>query len=222
MISLHPTLTHSNSVSEDRFTLPHLSVSQQPASSALRAHYTTTKMPVSFSSPSGTQCPRLDAYKALKYSQLEVFAENRYQTPKERELYKSSLLAISADNDLEPTEAKLGELLYFREGSLLAAKQRVNEMTRLQLEHESLVRGLLTRNELPPLSDFRLRALLLGDQLQLEAENRAARLASPDSGYVSAVGSDEELSGPDANDDKPGHIVRHWHPELGQSVSYRY
>lgn len=61
-------------------------------------------------------------------------------------------------------QRKLAELLYYQEGSDLAAREDWGKMTSLQLEHEARVKGLLGYQEPNHLPDYFLRWQLEEDE----------------------------------------------------------
>jgi hypothetical protein len=72
-----------------------------------------------------------------------------------RKTFSSSALQFPNNYSLHSKKRVIAEILYYHKGSELAAEQRWNDMTRLQLEHELTQRGRLGTGEV--LSDWKLR-----------------------------------------------------------------
>jgi hypothetical protein len=216
-------------------------------------HFPTT--PSKMSSPvspkaSGTRCQVLTFMKTLPLDTLLACARQYHTTLAEVDILETALRGILNEKDPSPMEHKIAELVYFRWGHMLVEQQQYNQMTRLQMEHECLVRALLRLEQLPATSNFGLKVLLRFDQEQiLRAQNSVDSPPSPlDSGYNSGKESrdeqesdhsldDREMADNDDNDSEPSLgsqdsddddrskkaiYVTTWRPKLGRYVTFRY
>lgn len=140
-------------------------------------------------------CPELLQIKELSFACLMKTALRLFKTPELQAFYEA--------NGQIPTStmtSRLAELIYYRQGSDLAAQKEWNRMTRLQLEHKLRSIGLLEENEV--LSDWQLRLRLAGaafakkalpERQEFEQRRQDHQLMNSEEGSYDATESEREI-----------------------------
>lgn len=184
------------------------------------------------------ECQALALQKTLPFDVLLIQARHEFKNRTELDILEASLSGMLSDTSSSTIEHKLAELLYFHQGRMLVEHRQYNKMTRLQMEHECLARALLTPEQLPAISNFRLRVFIKTDQEQIPPAQNSLVFgpASPvDSGCFSGedfsnVRDDDEgnidsASESEESDDEQSNkaiYVNVRNPRLGRFVTYRY
>lgn len=184
---------------------------------------------------SAAECTRLAEFKSLGFEEIMALGCKYYA--EDISLWETMVSSTLNDTTVASVNEKLAEVLYYRQGALLLKENRVADLTPRQQEHEMLVRGLVTRKELPTASMFRLQLQLRVEVMREMREQGSQREESPDSGYKShnispntAVddevdNSDEPTEDEEDEEDYPEKkaiYVKVWKPELGRYVTFRY
>lgn len=108
-------------------------------------------------------CPNLLQLKKLPFACLMKSALQLFGTVELQAFYE-----INSHLSTSTMICQLAEVIYYRQGSNLAAQKEWNSMTRLQLEHELRSLGLIDNDEV--LTDWQLRLRLAGAVFAKERE----------------------------------------------------
>lgn len=145
-------------------------------------------------------CTQLVALKAKSFDELMELAAQVYAG--QEDIFQFTMSSILNSNRSGCVEHQLAEVIYFRQGYVLAMQYRIEDMTRLQQEHEAVAAGITTSDALGGMSDFVLRLQLsawvnsLG-LAQMEAEESDSSSSSSSS---SDEDDDDETMGEDRHD----------------------
>ena len=168
-------------------------------------------------------CPALAALKQHSWDDLNNFSHALYKTEEDQRTYEFMVNSFINDRDPTPIEHKLAELLYYRQGHIVAQQGRWANLTTLQMINEILVRGICSRNQLPD-TRFRMQVMLMADEnaitQQKIATNLALEVERENLHYDNE--SDDECDSDEEEDDEKAIIIMHWVPKLGRAVAFRY
>ncbi|OAG08237.1 uncharacterized protein CC84DRAFT_1173755 [Paraphaeosphaeria sporulosa] len=134
-------------------------------------------------------CNQLTALKAKNFDELMDLAAQVFTGQEDLQSTMSSIMNAIASG---PIVHQLAEAIYFRQGHTFVMQYRIDDITRLQQEHEAVAAGIATPDALAGMSDFVLRQRLSSWVSSLGLAEMEVDIDSFSSSSSSSYSSDED------------------------------